>query len=280
MGESIDHRVKAAAATIKAAEALLITAGAGMGVDSGLPDFRGSEGFWKAYPVVANLGLSFEELANPAWFEQKPHLAWAFYGHRLNLYRRTIPHSGFKELLRMALDKPAGYFVFTSNVDGQFQKAAFDPDHVVECHGSIHHLQCTAACTRDVWDADHEKICVDDELFQALNPLPRCRHCQALARPNVLMFGDWAWVPDRSEVQQHAFAKWLEALTASNRRLVVVELGAGITIPTVRLTSERLAERHGRTLVRINPRDNEVPSGHIGLPFGAAEGIRRIGAFL
>lgn len=57
---------------------MLITAGAGMGVDSGLPDFRGSEGFWKAYPVVANLGLSFEELANPALFKQKPHLAWAF----------------------------------------------------------------------------------------------------------------------------------------------------------------------------------------------------------
>ena len=57
-----------ASAAIRAAEALLITAGAGMGVDSGLPDFRGREGFWQAYPAAARLGLSFAELANPDWF--------------------------------------------------------------------------------------------------------------------------------------------------------------------------------------------------------------------
>ena len=47
---------------------LLVTAGAGMGVDSGLPDFRGTEGFWRSYPPLAELGLRFEEVANPAWF--------------------------------------------------------------------------------------------------------------------------------------------------------------------------------------------------------------------
>ena len=46
-------------------DALIITAGAGMGVDSGLPDFRGTEGFWKAYPVIKDLGYSFSEMANP-----------------------------------------------------------------------------------------------------------------------------------------------------------------------------------------------------------------------
>src|SRR5580698_927669 len=94
-----------AAEVIRAADALLIGAGAGMGVDSGLPDFRGNEGFWNAYPVVAKLGLSFAEMANPAWFENKPHLAWAFYGHRLNLYRKTVPHDGFATLLSWAAKK-------------------------------------------------------------------------------------------------------------------------------------------------------------------------------
>src|SRR6202000_33652 len=108
-----------AAQAIQGADAFLITAGAGIGVDSGLPDFRGAEGFWKAYPVIAKLGLSFSQMANPSWFETDPALAWAFYGHRLNLYRRTVPHSGFQLLLRAAKQKPKGYFVFTSNVDGQ-----------------------------------------------------------------------------------------------------------------------------------------------------------------
>src|SRR5438093_10269086 len=84
-----------AAEAIRSAEALLIGAGAGMGVDSGLPDFRGDEGFWKAYPPFKKLGLSFVELANPNWFHSDPALAWGFYGHRRNLYRSTQPHQGF-----------------------------------------------------------------------------------------------------------------------------------------------------------------------------------------
>ena len=54
---SLEDRVKQAAAAIQAADALLITAGAGMGVDSGLPDFRGTQGFWRAYPAIAKKSL-------------------------------------------------------------------------------------------------------------------------------------------------------------------------------------------------------------------------------
>src|SRR2546429_5834888 len=100
-----------AAQAVAAADALLIAAGAGMGVDSGLPDFRGDEGFWHAYPPYARLGLSFVELADPVHFAQDPELAWGFYGHRLELYRKTVPHKGF-EILR-GWDAR----VFTSNVD-------------------------------------------------------------------------------------------------------------------------------------------------------------------
>jgi len=60
---NIEDRVKQASAAIQAADALLVTAGAGMGVDSGLPDFRGKQGFWQAYPAIAKLGRSFEQMA-------------------------------------------------------------------------------------------------------------------------------------------------------------------------------------------------------------------------
>ena len=79
---AIDLSIKKAKDILKKAKSILITAGAGMGVDSGLPDFRGDKGFWKAYPPIANRGLSFIEMANPEWFDRDPHLAWAFYGHR------------------------------------------------------------------------------------------------------------------------------------------------------------------------------------------------------
>ena len=82
-----------AAELMTEAEALLIGAGAGMGIDSGLPGFRGHQGFWAAYPPYH--GRSFADLACPQTFTADPELAWGFYGHRLNLYRQTQPHAGF-----------------------------------------------------------------------------------------------------------------------------------------------------------------------------------------
>jgi NAD-dependent SIR2 family protein deacetylase len=276
MATNTDNKLRQAAEVINAADALLVTAGAGMGVDSGLPDFRGTQGFWRAYPVIAKLGLSFEEMANPSWFKENPHLAWAFYGHRLNLYRKTMPHEGFKKLLEIGAAKPGGCFIFTSNVDGHFQKAGFAPRRIVECHGSIHHFQCAASCTDEIWDAECESVNIEESTFRALEPLPRCRNCSALARPNILMFGDWSWLGHRTEAQQDCFAGWLSEVAENSAKLAVVEVGAGSAIPTVRLMSERVVQRISGTLIRINPREHEVPSGQIGLPFGAAEGIRRI----
>ena len=66
--------IEEAAAAVSKADALLITAGAGMGVDSGLPDFRGDKGFWKAYPPFERLGVSFVDMANPGWFARDPEL--------------------------------------------------------------------------------------------------------------------------------------------------------------------------------------------------------------
>ena len=75
----LKSRIKKAREIIEEADAIMIAAGAGMGVDSGLPDFRGKEGFWRAYPIAKKLGLSFQDLANPYWFKKDPYLAWAFY---------------------------------------------------------------------------------------------------------------------------------------------------------------------------------------------------------
>jgi NAD-dependent SIR2 family protein deacetylase len=276
METNIGEAIRSAAQAIHDAEALLVTAGAGMGVDSGLPDFRGIQGFWRAYPVIARLGLSFEEMANPAWFKQNPALAWAFYGHRLNLYRGTLPHPGFRRLLELGRANPHGFFVFTSNVDGQFQKAGFSPERIAECHGSIHHFQCAEACTKEIWAADNETVTIEESSFRALEPLPRCRHCPALARPNILMFGDWSWLGQRTESQHERFGEWLDALAKSSATLAVVELGAGSAIPTVRLTSEQVLQRISGRLIRINLREPEVPEGHVGLALGAAEGVERI----
>ena len=279
---------------IASAAAFVFAAGAGMGVDSGLPDFRGNEGFWRAYPPFAKQGLGFQALANPRWFEEDPHLAWGFYGHRLGLYRRTVPHAGFSILRKWSEVTPS--FVFTSNVDGQFQRAGFDDDAVFECHGSIHHVQCTRNCG---WFADatpqdeplhstpaksHHtstlQVAIDETTMRAKDPLPRCAQCGATARPALLMFGDGAWDDRRSAEQEHRFEQFVADETSGPlgaRGLVVVECGAGTAVPSVRRMSESLV-RAGARLLRINVREPDVPRGQIGLAMGAAEALRALDA--
>jgi NAD-dependent SIR2 family protein deacetylase len=274
MDADTEATIEKGASTVAKANALLITAGAGMGVDSGLPDFRGDKGFWKAYPPFERLGVSFFDMANPGWFSRDPELAWGFYGHRLELYRATEPHRGFSILQRWAQSLKYGSFVFTSNVDGHFQEAGFSHDRVIECHGSISHLQCTEPCSSEIWRADDLEVNVDEESFRATSELPTCPHCGAVARPNVLMFGDWHWIPGRTAEQERRFSDWLAR--AAGPKLAIIELGAGSAVPTVRMTSEQIASRSGATLVRINPREPQVRHGHIGLAQEALEALEAI----
>ncbi|KPF70291.1 hypothetical protein IP84_00540 [beta proteobacterium AAP99] len=262
-----------AAHLIHQSDALVIAAGAGMGVDSGLPDLRGTQGFWQAYPALAQARLQFEDIACPDTFRTDPALAWGFYGHRLQLYRATRPHAGFEILRRWAEAKPFGGRVFTSNVDGAFQRAGFAQADVQECHGSIHHLQCLDACSNAIWPADDFVPQVDSAACRLLNAPPRCPHCGAMARPNVLMFGDADWVPDRSARQARAMATWL----AGVQRPVVIEIGAGTAIPSVRMFTERLRWQHGARLVRINLREPEVKdAADVGVAIGALEALQQL----
>jgi NAD-dependent SIR2 family protein deacetylase len=266
-----------AAELIDGADTLIVAAGAGMGVDSGLPDFRGNEGFWRAYPALQRAGLAFTSIASPQAFEHRPEQAWGFYGHRLALYRATMPNAGFGVLRAWAQQMPHGAGVFTSNVDGQFQRAGFDENIIEECHGSIHHLQCMERCTQAIWRADDFAPQVDEAQCLLTNALPTCPHCGGLARPNILMFGDLDWNEQRAEAQATRLRRRLEQA----RRPVVIEIGAGTAIPSVRRFSHQVIQRFNGRLVRINPTESGVPgSADVALPCRGLEGLLAIDAIL
>ncbi|MDO9079934.1 MAG: Sir2 family NAD-dependent protein deacetylase [Desulfuromonadales bacterium] len=266
----------AAAATIRTAEALIITAGAGMGVDSGLPDFRGNEGFWNAYPPYRQLGLSFIETANPAHFQRDPAFAWGFYGHRTNLYRATVPNPGFTILRHWIKRFQLNAFIITSNVDGQFQKAGFPEEEILEVHGSIHHLQCLRPCCAAIWP-NMESIEIDEQTMRARH-LPACPHCHGVARPNILMFGDFSWLDERCRQQEECYQDFIHQ--QQGRRIVVIEIGAGTAIPTIRATSERLGRSPQITVIRINLREAEISPPHLSLPCGGLAGLTALDTLL
>ena len=203
-----------------------------MGVDSGLPDFRGPEGFWRAYPPLRQRGLTLPQVSTPGWFEHDPQFAWWFFGHRIELYRNTPPHNGFNILREWASRMPNGYFVFTSNVDGHFQKAGFDPERVIECHGSIQYMQCIDAhISDDIWEVPADfHLEVDMKTLRAKLPLPFGppsfeESKRILARPNVLMFGDWGWIGDRTNAQHGRYTNYIAQLYDQHEPYVVIEMG-------------------------------------------------------
>ena len=165
-----------------------------------------------------------------------------------------------------------GLAVFTSNVDGQFQKAGFDEEAILEVHGSIHHLQCTAPCSEEIWPCE-EDVPVDVATMRALS-VPSCPSCGRVARPNILMFGDWSWLSDRTRGQEMRFDSF--CAQHQHEPLAVVEMGAGTAIPTIRYTSEQLGRAPAATVIRINPREPQIGGRHISLPCGALEGLAGI----
>jgi NAD-dependent SIR2 family protein deacetylase len=172
-------------------------------------------------------------------------------------------------LQEIADSLPRGGFVFTSNVDAQFQKAGFPESMVVECHGTIHFLQCLEGCSDGIWPAEDFEPEIDEQSCRIVSDMPRCINCGALARPAILMFNDWGWAEGRTRIQTANFTSWRRRA----ERPVVIEIGAGSAIATVR----HFSDSQEAPIIRINPTEHQVPrSGDIGIPTGALEGIAGI----
>lgn len=92
------------------------------------------------------------------------------------------------------------------------------------------------------------------------------------------MFGDYSWLSDRTRGQEMRFDSFLNE--HQHAPIVVIEMGAGTSIPTIRYMSERIGQFNAATVIRINPRESHIAGGHTSLPCGALEGLEGIDEFL
>ena len=213
--------------------------------------------------------VSFVEMCNPQALADNYKMVMGWYAHRLIEFRDTLPHAGFGLLHEIAEQAPRGGWVYTSNVDGMHQKAGWPEDKIVECHGSVHYLQCEKPCSGTTWSADPWQPLVDIDECLLTSPDPVCPVCGGRARPNVMMFGDPQFSFNREQEQFWAFHEWARSL----KRPVVIEAGAGVTIATVRM----MAAEYSDTIIRINPQHHEVSRPNdVGIPLGALDGISRL----
>ena len=240
------------------AEGIVILAGAGMSVDSGLPDFRGSTGMW------TEAKESFVAKATAKGFLINPLEAWNFYIERMIQYQNHQPHEGYRILLNVLKKHNKSYFVVTSNVDGHFLKAGYDPHNIYEIHGSLRHTQCTQPCCRNL--TPMPKFI---SLLLSDSEIPQCPYCKKNARPNVLMFNDPNIVWTQIDQGQQSFKDW----AAPKLAILGIEIGAGTGIPSIRL----FGEERTCDLIRINPHEHETTrAGDVGLAMTALEGIQQL----
>jgi len=110
--------------------------------------------------------------------------------------------------------------------------------------------------------------------MRAEKPLPKCPDCNSLARPNILMFGDWGWDSSRAEMQKLRYSNWLSEI--GNSKLIIIECGAGATVPTVRYETERIASYFNTVAIRINTSQAQIPSPNLSIANGALETLTQI----
>ena len=157
---------------LRTARRVTALTGAGVSAASGIPTFRGAGGLWRNFRP--------ETLATPQAFNRDPTLVWEWYDWRRSLIRAAEPNAAHHVLARWAREWPE-FTLITQNVDGLHERAG--ADDLIRLHGSIWHVRCTAECAGGAteWLAD-------DVPLGTLPP--RCPHCNALARPAVVWFGE------------------------------------------------------------------------------------------
>jgi NAD-dependent SIR2 family protein deacetylase len=240
------------------ADGILILAGAGMSVDSGLPDFRGSNGMW------TKAKEDFISLATARGFDDDPLASWNFYISRMLAYGHTKPHAGYTRLLDAVNQHGKDYFVVTSNVDGHFHMAGYDPARIYEIHGDLRHAQCKQPCTRQLQPMPRFTA-----TLSSIDEIPRCARCQQSLRPNVLMFSDPSMVWTNIDLGEDRFRRWMEPRMS----VLGIEIGAGTVIPSIRY----IAEERTSTLIRINPYESKVNRRHdVSMSHTAVEGINTL----
>lgn len=148
------------------------------------------------------------------------------------LCKNAEPSSTYTKLYNLINDKP--YFIFTSNIDSLFLKTGFDETLLCECHGNYSFKQCINNCNSLIID-NNENICIE---------------CGKELRENILRYGDKYFNDSRLKIQETHFKNFLD----NNTNICIIEIGCGITTPTVRDYDDILTEdRIDIKLIRVNP---------------------------
>lgn len=149
---------------------LFVLTGAGVSAESGLATFRGSGGLWNGHRV--------EEVATPEAWQADPELVWRFYSMRRRDAQAAQPNAGHIALAQLEKNLGDRFYLCTQNVDDLHERAG--SQRMLHMHGNLFESRCVH-CNLPFPDRN---------LYESVGQLPKCRHCGAAVRPNIVWFGE------------------------------------------------------------------------------------------
>lgn len=169
---------------------VVVLTGAGISAESGIPTFRGPEGYWKA----GSVNYKPQEIGTMKMFKQSPKEVWKWYLFRKTVCDNAQPNPGHVAVAEM--EKMLGgtrFTLATQNVDGLHLRAGNTLRNTLLIHGDLTHVRCSRPCRTDLmpfptgFEPKTRETDISDEEWELL----KCPHCGALTRPHVLWFDEY-----------------------------------------------------------------------------------------
>ena len=223
---------------------ITVLTGAGISAESGIPTFRGPEGYW----TVGSKVYMPQEMATLAMFRSRPEQVWQWYLYRLGVCLHAQPNAGHLALAQLERRLGDRFTLITQNIDNLHILAGNSLEHTYQIHGNINFTRCSGNCTADLLPlAEGLKRAWDGNSFSnAELELLHCPACGAWLRPHVLWF---------DEYYDEAYFRFDSSVTAANETdlLLIVGTSGATTLPNIIAGSVLNA---GKTIFDINIEEN------------------------
>ena len=245
--------------TIRKKDTVTVLTGAGISAESGIPTFRGPEGFW----TVGSREYHPQEMATYAMFTKNPEAVWIWYLYRMGLCKKAAPNAGHLALASLESALGQRFTLITQNVDSLHIRAGNSLDRTLQIHGNIFYVRCAADCTAAIYPlpAGLRPKAKGETLTDEERRLLRCPGCGRWLRPHVL------WFDETYDEPNYRFNSALKA-AAGTRLLITVGTAGATTLPNHIVN---LVYANGGLMIDINVADN---------PFGRTAIKAHQGVFL
>ncbi len=244
---------------------LTVLTGAGISAESGIPTFRGPEGYW----TVGSKEYRPEQMATQAMFLRDPWEVWAWYLYRRTVCRNAGPNAGHRAVAKMEKKFGDRFGLVTQNVDGLHLLAGNSEERTYQIHGNLHFMRCADACSNELFVfpsgvGDKEK---KQAVTESEKSLLRCPLCHGISRPHVLWFDEYydeILFRAQSALQWAASTDLLMVIGTAGATNLPMQIGAmAARNPRVILIDINLTDNPFRTLAANHPRGvvMEGPAG-------------------